>query len=201
MRETKEQKMARLERKVAEQQNELKEKNKEIRKLNNEINRKGKEINSLSIIEDKEAEYKEEINRLNDEIAKQQKVINRLDHAVYCLWKEGDSCAFFSFWEGCNWKTFDCSPIFDNDLIIRINPLSGFGGFIGCSKDEILDRLNKNPKYQEALKATEECRKRIANVKDGMYSSEDMDFIGKYGRELLHDYLGLFTRDFHGIYI
>lgn len=208
MRETKVQKIARLEKKVEEQKKEMTEIKKDRKRLNYAVERLERKIQKLSAQSSKEdaAKIKELDNKLEkareylkDLVAKHNKSVavfreiarrNKILRNSPEISDKDFNMKRLSYFMGGLYEDIDGFPLFDFDtLITRVNILNG-GWITEEISRKIKERLENNETYKETLKR---CEPYIEAAKN--YDKEASDFIIMEVWKLLRVYSDIFIDD------
>lgn len=211
MRETKDQKIKRLENKTITLEKEIKEikkENKELKKENNKTKEmynldsdQIEQLTSLNIslkeevtilkkqlneIEKNNGNYKEQYLNLFD-IIKQGYDENNLRLRKYIDHIEEDALEYYNMEFGYNkHNQFFFNP---STLIITINPIFGFG-LCEMEQQYILNLIKDDPLYIKKFEDTKEIRE---TVKKDPYSYDEIQTLFQIGKELLNKlYIHLF---------
>lgn len=208
MRETKVQKIARLEKKVEEQKKEMTEIKKDRKRLNYAVERLERQIQKLSAQSSKEdaAKIKELENKLEkareyckDLVAKHNKSVavfreiarrNKILRNSPEISDKDFNMKRLSYFMRGLYEDIDGFPLFDFDtLITRVNILNG-GWITEEISRKIKERLENNETYKETLKR---CEPYIEAAKN--YDKEASDFIIMEVWKLLRVYSDIFIDD------
>lgn len=208
MRETKAQKIARLEKKIEEQKKEMTEIKKDRKRLNYAVERLERQIQKLSAQSSKEdaAKIKELENKLEkareylkDLVAKHNKSVavfreiarrNKILRNSPEISDKDFNMKRLSYFMGGLYEDIDGFPLFDFDtLITRVNILNG-GWITEEISRKIKERLENNETYKETLKR---CEPYIEAAKN--YDKEASDFIIMEVWKLLRVYSDIFIDD------
>ena len=208
MRETKVQKIARLEKKVEEQKKEMTEIKKDRKRLNYAVERLERKIQKLSAQSSKEdaAKIKELQNTiekareyLKDLVAKHNKSVavfreiarrNKILRNSPEISDKDFNMKRLSYFMGGLYEDIDGFPLFDFDtLITRVNILNG-GWITEEISRKIKERLENSETYKETLKR---CEPYIEAAKN--YDKEASDFIIMEVWKLLRVYSDIFIDD------
>lgn len=208
MRETKVQKIARLEKKVEEQKKEMTEIKKDRKRLNYAVERLERQIQKLSAQSSKEdaAKIKELENKLEkareywkDLVAKHNKSVavfreiarrNKILRNSPEISDKDFNMKRLSYFMGGFYEDIDGFPLFDFDtLITRVNILNG-GWITEEISRKIKERLENSETYKETLKR---CEPYIEAAKN--YDKEASDFIIMEVWKLLRVYSDIFIDD------
>lgn len=208
MRETKVQKIARLEKKVEEQKKEMTEIKKDRKRLNYAVERLERKIQKLSAQSSKEdaAKIKELQNTiekareyLKDLVARHNKSVvvfreiarrNKILRDSPEISDKDFNMKRLSYFMGGLYEDIDGFPLFDFDtLITRVNILNG-GWLTEEISHKIKERLENSETYKETLKR---CEPYIEAAKN--YDKEASDFIIMEVWKLLRVYSDIFIDD------
>lgn len=208
MRETKVQKIARLEKKIEEQKKEMSEIKKDRKRLNYAVERLERKIQKLSAQSSKEdaAKIKELENKLEkareyckDLVAKHNKSVavfreiarrNKILRNSPEISDKDFNMKRLSYFMRGLYEDIDGFPLFDFDtLITRVNILNG-GWITEEISRKIKERLENNETYKETLKR---CEPYIEAAKN--YDKEASDFIIMEVWKLLRVYSDIFIDD------
>lgn len=208
MRETKVQKIARLEKKIDEQKKEMTEIKKDRKRLNYAVERLERQIQKLSASSSKEdaAKIKELENKLEkareyckDLVAKHNKSVavfreiarrNKILRNSPEISDKDFNMKRLSYFMRGLYEDIDGFPLFDFDtLITRVNILNG-GWITEEISRKIKERLENNETYKETLKR---CEPYIEAAKN--YDKEASDFIIMEVWKLLREYSDIFIDD------
>ena len=208
MRETKVQKIARLEKKIEEQKKEMTEIKKDRKRLNYAVERLERKIQKLSAQSSKEdaAQIKELENKLEkareywkDLVAKHNKSVavfreiarrNKILRNSPEISDKDFNMKRLSYFMGGLYEDIDGFPLFDFDtLITRVNILNG-GWITEEISRKIKERLENSETYKETLKR---CEPYIEAAKN--YDKEASDFIIMEVWKLLREYSDIFIDD------
>ncbi len=208
MRETKVQKIARLEKKIEEQKKEMTEIKKDRKRLNYAVERLERKIQKLSAQSSKEdaAKIKELENKLEkareyckDLVAKHNKSVavfreiarrNKILRNSPEISDKDFNMKRLSYFMRGLYEDIDGFPLFDFDtLITRVNILNG-GWITEEISRKIKERLENNETYKETLKR---CEPYIEAAKN--YDKEASDFIIMEVWKLLRVYSDIFIDD------
>lgn len=208
MRETKVQKIARLEKKIEEQKKEMTEIKKDRKRLNYAVERLERQIQKLSAQSSKEdaAKIKELENKLEkareyckDLVAKHNKSVavfreiarrNKILRNSPEISDKDFNMKRLSYFMRGLYEDIDGFPLFDFDtLITRVNILNG-GWITEEISRKIKERLENNETYKETLKR---CEPYIEAAKN--YDKEASDFIIMEVWKLLRVYSDIFIDD------
>lgn len=201
MRETKDQKIERLEKVIEVQKKEISEVKKDRKRLNYAVERLERVLNNHSSKEDvakiKELEnmvqsYKDLVPKHNKtvlilkELARRYKILRELPE----ISDKDFNMKRLSYFMGGLYEDIDGFPLFNIDtLITRVNILNG--GWIPVEvSSKIKERLENNETYKEALKRSEPYMEAAKN-----YDKEAMDFIIMEVWKLLRVYSDIFVDD------
>ncbi len=208
MRETKVQKIARLEKKIDEQKKEMTEIKKDRKRLNYAVERLERQIQKLSASSSKEdaAKIKELENKLEkareyckDLVAKHNKSVavfreiarrNKILRNSPEISDKDFNMKRLSYFMRGLYEDIDGFPLFDFDtLITRVNILNG-GWITEEISRKIKERLENNETYKETLNR---CEPYIEAAKN--YDKEASDFIIMEVWKLLREYSDIFIDD------
>lgn len=208
MRETKVQKIARLEKKIDEQKKEMTEIKKDRKRLNYAVERLERQNQKLSAKSSKEdaAKIKELENKvekareyLKDLVAKHNKSVavfreiarrNKILRNSPEISDKDFNMKRLSYFMGGLYEDIDGFPLFDFDtLITRVNILNG-GWITEEISRKIKERLENSETYKETLKR---CEPYIEAAKN--YDKEASDFIIMEVWKLLRVYSDIFIDD------
>lgn len=208
MRETKVQKIARLEKKIEEQKKEMTEIKKDRKRLNYTVDKLKRQIQKLSAQSSKEdaAKIKELENKLEkareyckDLVAKHNKSVavfreiarrNKILRNSPEISDKDFNMKRLSYFMRGLYEDIDGFPLFDFDtLITRVNILNG-GWITEEISRKIKERLENNETYKETLKR---CEPYIEAAKN--YDKEASDFIIMEVWKLLRVYSDIFIDD------
>lgn len=208
MRETKVQKIARLEKKIEEQKKEMTEIKKDRKRLNYAVERLERKIQKLSASSSKEdaAKIKELQNTiekareyLKNLVAKHNKCVvvfreivrrNKILRNSPEISDKDFNMKRLSYFMGGLYEDIDGFPLFDFDtLITRVNILNG-GWITEEISRKIKERLENSETYKETLKR---CEPYIEAAKN--YDKEASDFIIMEVWKLLRVYSDIFIDD------
>lgn len=208
MRETKVQKIARLEKKIEEQKKEMTEIKKDRKRLNYAVERLERQNQKLSAKSSKEdaAKIKELENKvekareyLKDLVAKHNKSVavfreiarrNKILRNSPEISDKDFNMKRLSYFMGGLYEDIDGFPLFDFDtLITRVNILNG-GWITEEISRKIKERLENSETYKETLKR---CEPYIEAAKN--YDKEASDFIIMEVWKLLRVYSDIFIDD------
>ncbi len=208
MRETKVQKIARLENKIEEQKKEMTEIKKDRKRLNyavDKLKRQNQKLSAQSSKEDaakiKELENKLEKAReyLKDLVAKHNKSVavfreiarrNKILRNSPEISDKDFNMKRLSYFMGGLYEDIDGFPLFDFDtLITRVNILNG-GWITEEISRKIKERLENSETYKETLKRCEPYMEAAKN-----YDKEASDFIIMEVWKLLRVYSDIFIDD------
>lgn len=204
MRETKVQKIARLEKKVEEQKKEMTEIKKDRKRLNYAVERLERKIQKLSASSSKEdaakiKELESKMQSYKDFVPKHNKTVLILKELArrYKILRDSPTISDKDFnmkrlcsFMGGLYEDIDGFPLFDFDtLITRVNILNG--GWISEEiSRKIKERLENSKTYKETLKR---CEPYIEAAKN--YDKEASDFIIMEVWKLLREYSDIFIDD------
>jgi len=208
MRETKVQKIARLEKKIEEQKKEMTEIKKDRKRLNYAVERLERKIQKLSAQSSKEdaAKIKELENKLEkareylkDLVAKHNKSVavfreiarrNKILRNSPEISDKDFNMKRLSYFMGGFYEDIDGRPLFDIEtLISRVNILNG-GWITEEISRKIKERLENSETYKETLKRCEPYMEAAKN-----YDKEASDFIIMEVWKLLRVYSDIFIDD------
>lgn len=208
MRETKVQKIARLEKKIEEQKKEMTEIKKDRKRLNYTVDKLKRQIQKLSAQSSKEdaAKIKELENKLEkareyckDLVAKHNKSVavfreiarrNKILRNSPEISDKDFNMKRLSYFMRGLYEDIDGFPLFDFDtLITRVNILNG-GWITEEISRKIKERLENSETYKETLKR---CEPYIEAAKN--YDKEASDFIIMEVWKLLREYSDIFIDD------
>lgn len=207
MRETKVQKIARLEKKIDEQKKEMTEIKKDRKRLNYAVERLERKIQKLSAQSSKEdvkriKELETTISTLNKEIEKLNNSIFNMQNQLLYFEKEDKEEYDYTlnnrrenlirFHRGEIVGTLGGSFFWAHDLTPKYNPRTGETLWLKSDKS-VMDFLHKNPKYTNAMEQLEAYKaEHNCDGKALMNDLQHIEWLDRIGRELLKEYIHFF---------